>query len=346
MIVAVTGAAGHLGANLVRALLQRGHTVRVLLRARRGASLEGLSLLEHRGDVLEPSTLDPLLDGAEVCFHLAARIALTPADDAAVLHVNTVGPRNVAAACQRARVRRLVHFSSVHALSPHPLDQVVTEDNAWNEAADLPTYDRSKTAGEKELLAAVQRGLDAVIVNPTGVLGPHDFVPRLANRMLLEVHHRTLPSTVEGGFNWVDARDVAEGAIAAAERGRRGERYLLGGRWVSVSDIARRVSELTGSRPIAFECPQWLARGVAPLVEGAARITGAPPIFTRQSLRALREHRHVSHDKAAAELGYAPRPLEDTIRDTLDFFGGLGYLEPGWRPRDLKGKAGQGARAP
>jgi dihydroflavonol-4-reductase len=332
MLTAVTGASGHLGANLVRALLADGHDVRVLAHSGRASSLADVDVTSFPGDVEQPKTLEPLLDGVDVCYHLAAKIALTPRFDDEVLRTNTLGPRNVAAACIRAKVGRMVHFSSIHALSPHPLDQVVTEKNRPNSGNHLPAYDRSKAAGEREVLAAVDRGLDAVILNPTGVIGPYDFAPRLTNRALLQLHHRLLPSMVQGGFNWVDSRDVAAGAIAAAQRGRVGERYLLSGHWMSLHDTALLVAEVTGSKPVRLVTPQLVARGVAPLVEGLSRLARTAPVFTRQSLRAVREHRHISHEKATDELGYAPRPIIDTMRDTFEFFQEQGFLEPGWRP--------------
>ena len=247
MTVLVTGATGHLGANLVRALLAQGRPVRALVRgeATLGA-LEGLPVARVRGDVLDPAAVDAAVAGVDVVYHLAARISLIPSDAAVMGRVNVEGPRHVATACLRHGVRRLVHFSSVHALSPPEGDGVTDETRPPNVAPDAPAYDRSKSAGEVEILKAVARGLDAVIVNPTGVLGPYAFYPEHQLRFLLDVYHGVLPALLDGGFNWVDARDVVQGALAAETRGRCGERYLLSGTWVSARDVACAIEAATG----------------------------------------------------------------------------------------------------
>jgi len=176
------------------------------------------------------------------------------------------------------------------------------------------------------VLAGLDRGLDAVIVNPTAILGPNDFGPSAMGRVLLDLYHRRLPALVGGGFDWVDVRDVVSGAMAAAAKAPRGERYLLSGEHRSVRDLAALVGDITGVRPPRLVSPMWLARVGAPFATTFARVAGRQPLFTSHSLHALRNHQLVSHDKATRELGYRPRPLVETLTAAYDWFRQAGAL--------------------
>jgi dihydroflavonol-4-reductase len=329
MIVAVTGASGHIGINLLRALVARGDRVRAVAHED-NRSLDASSLTVERvpGDVRDAASLERAFAGAEVVFHLAAQIALSAEENRRVQEINVGGTRNVLAACRAAGVRRLLHFSSIHAYSPSPADRPVDETRALVPEAerDATPYDRSKASAQRAVLEAAQDGLDAVVLNPTGVIGPHDYRPSAMGTVLLDLHHRRLPGLVDGGFNWVDARDVVAGALAASERGRRGEAYLLSGHWTTVRELASIVEEVTGVRAPRMTTPMWLARAAAPFATGFSRITGKRPLFTAASLKALRDHRDIRHDKATRELGYAPRPLRETIADTYAWFREAGRL--------------------
>jgi dihydroflavonol-4-reductase len=326
MKIAVTGANGHVGANLVRTLLAAKHEVRALCHAHR-KGLDGLELEISDGDVLDPASLERAFDGVELVYHLAARINISPGDEDEVHAINVVGVRNVVAACLRMRVRRLLHFSSIHAFSKTPVDVPIDEARPLNDGRDVPPYDRSKAAGEREVQSGLQRGLDAVIVNPTAILGPFDYGPSRMGQVLLDLYHRRLPALVDGGFDWVDVRDVVSGAIAAAERAKAGEKFLLSGERRTVHELAAVAAELTGRRPPRFVSPMWLARVGAPIATAAARAIGKEPLFTSRSLHALRNHQLVSHTKATRELGYQPRPLRDTLQAAYDWFREAGQLD-------------------
>jgi dihydroflavonol-4-reductase len=321
-MIAITGASGHVGANLVRVLAARGLPLRLFVHEdERG--LAGLPSTIERvsGDVRDPAALDRAFAGASTVYHLAARISLVEADEPEVAAVNVGGTRNVVEACRRAGVKRLVHFSSIHALSSEPVDVAIDEARPLTAAdSHAPAYDRSKAAGEREVLDGVAAGLDAVIVNPTAVLGPLDFRPSHMGAVLLDLAARRLPGLVEGGFDWVDVRDVVDGAIAVAERGQRGERYLLSGARLSMRELAAVVAEVSGARAPRFVSPMWLAKLAAPAAARWATMTGKRPLFTPTSLRALCNHKMVSHAKAERELGYRPRPIRETIADTLAWF--------------------------
>jgi dihydroflavonol-4-reductase len=320
----VTGATGHVGINLVRALLAKGRDVRALTHnTRRG--LEELPVEFFKGDVCDVNSLTEAFNGADVVFHLAAHISLLM-DDAQCSLTNFHGTQNVIEACKRNRIRRLVHFSSIHALCNEPTATEVDESRALVESAKSPAYDRSKAGGEKAVRQAIKEGLDAIIINPTAVIGPYDYRPSHQGQALLLMASGRLPMLLDGGYDWVDVRDVAEYAIKAGETAPAGSSYLLSGHWLSVRELAQIAVEVTGKKAPTLTCPMALARACAPAATAAAQILRATPIFTRASLRALKSHRHISHARATRELGYEPRPVRQTITDTIKWFLDNGYL--------------------
>ncbi|MCU1279499.1 MAG: hypothetical protein JWM53_3045 [bacterium] len=326
MHIAVTGATGHVGANLVRSLVDGGHQVRALVHAGNRRGLDGVGCEFVDGELLDTASLARAFGGCERVFHLAARISIVPGDEAEVHAINVTGTRNVVDACLQAGVKRLVHFSSIHALSPEPHDVAIDETRALTSSPRMPPYDRSKAQAEREVNGGIERGLDAIVVNPTAILGPHDYGPSAMGRVLLDLYHRKLPALVDGGFDWVDVRDVVAGALVAADRAPTGARYLLSGARKTVPELAALVEEITGVRAPRLVSPMWLARVGAPFATAAARVAGKQPLYTRHSLHALRNHQLVSHDKATRELGYTPRPLVETLTAAFDWFRDAGAL--------------------
>jgi dihydroflavonol-4-reductase len=326
MTVVVTGASGHVGANLVRALIAAGRTVRCLVHVNSRA-IEGLPTEVVPGDIDDLASLCRAFADADTVYHLAARISLSMDDWPALESVNVAGTRNVVEACLRTGVRRLVHFSSIHALVQEPFSVPVDESRPLVDCRRCPPYDRSKAAGEMEVRRGIERGLDAVIVYPTAIIGPHDYQPSYFGEALQLIARGKLPALVTGGFDWVDVRDVVAGALLAGDRAPNGARYLLSGHWVSMCDIAAGVAEIMGTPAGKFVCPLWLARAGAPLIEGISRLSGKRPLYTGASLRALKSNRHISHEKATRELGYQPRPFRETLTDTLHWFQENGQLD-------------------
>jgi dihydroflavonol-4-reductase len=320
--VMVTGASGHLGANVVHALLDRGERVRVLVH-RSTSAFDHLDHLDHRlervhGSVCEPDTLGPAFEGAKRVYHLAGIISLDGDADGRVHRVNVEGTRNVARACLERGVERLVHVSSVHAFDMHPRDEVLDETRP--QVADClrhSAYDRSKALGERVVREAIADGLDAVILNPTGIMGPVDHGPSRLGQLLCDLANRKLPALLDGGFDFVDVRDVASAVCSAGDRGRRGENYIIGNAWYSLRELAALVEDCTGRRAPAFVSPVWAARLGVPFARVASRVRGREPNFTSESLEVLLSNRSISSRKARAELGHAPRPLRETVADTL-----------------------------
>jgi dihydroflavonol-4-reductase len=323
---AITGASGHVGAVLSRALLADGETVRLLVHEDTRA-LEGLAAERVQADLTDPESLRRSFRGAEIVYHLGASISLDRRYTETMRRVNLEGTRNVILACRQCSVRRLIHFSSIEALADLNPVKESDESNPLAGPVDTTKYGWTKAESERLVLQAASDGLDAVILSPTAIVGPFDYKPSYMGRSLLDLYHSRLPALVLGGFNWVDVRDVVEATLAARDRGRAGERYILSGTWRSLPEMAALVKEISGrdgSRPVL---PVWIARAAARIAGGLPGLSSKYPAFTLDALIAIGKHRKVSCEKARRELGYAPRPLEVTLRDTFGWFAEQGYLE-------------------
>lgn len=325
MKIAVTGANGHVGANLCRSLLSEGHQVKALVHHNVN-SLKGLNLDIIQGSLQDLNALRSLCKDSEIVFHLAAMISIDGHKNK-LLEVNVEGTKNLIKVIQENGVRRLIHFSSIHALSHFPLDKQMDETRPL--VMEGPTwYEITKSRAEKIVLDATLSGLDAVVINPTAIVGPNDFKPSLVGTVLVRLYNNSLPALVPGGYNWVDVRDVVRGAITAMEKGRKGERYILGGKWVSVKDLALIVGKVTGKKITRFTIPTSVAKVGVPFIKAYALIARQEPLYTYESLRTLLEvNTMISHEKAGAEFGYSCRDFEVTIRDTMDWFKLHGYLK-------------------
>ena len=311
MVAVVTGASGFLGSVLVSQLLDAGRSVRGVDLAPRP---DGLDIDWVRADVGDREALRRAFAGADTVFHLAALISVTGDPGGRVWATNVDGAATSAAAAIDAGVGRFVHCSSVHAFDLEAVDHI-DEASPRAVAPHLPVYDRSKAAGERAVQAAVERGLDAVIVNPTGVIGPFDFERSRMSRVFLALMRRRLPALVHGGFDWVDVRDVARSLLAAEERGTSGEGYLLPGKHASLGELADCVAEVSGTPAPPITVPIWLAKAGSPFATFMSRTTGSPLWSTSESLHALEFSPPVSGRKASAELGHVARPLRETIVD-------------------------------
>ncbi|MCB1037370.1 MAG: NAD-dependent epimerase/dehydratase family protein, partial [Acidobacteria bacterium] len=290
-------------------------------------ALEGLEVERVQADVCQGSEVERAIGEGDFVFHLAGVISLAGGRRGRVHRVNVEGAEQVAAACRSRAARRLVHCSSVHAFDPSRGIGVM--DESWPK---IPTaggrytvYERSKAEGDRRVLAAVDEGLDAVLVHPTACIGPWDFAPSHMGRFFLDLANRRLPALVGGAYDWVDVRDVAAGMIAAADRGRKGHGYLLGGHFLPVEELAALACEHAGV-PRPPRIPMALARLAALPLDLWARWTDAQPRFTTESLRVLTQGRPVDHGKAARALGFEPRPLAESIRDLYACFADRGQL--------------------
>jgi len=316
-MILVTGAAGHIGNVLIRELLSEGRPVRALILPGEDiSSLDGLDIEFEEGNVLDPLSLDRAMEGIDIVFHLAGVISIMPGHNEWMRKVNVDGTRNVLQAAKKAGVARLVYTSSIHALSRNwkgKIDERVPFDP--NNSAG--GYDRTKAAASLAVLESVKDGLDAVIVCPTGVIGPHDYRGSEMGDLLMDWLQKKLHFLVKGSYDFVDVRDVARGHILACDRGLKGELYILSGWQIKVIELKKLVQEALGQRIVAVTVPFWMAKIGAKVMPLYYRLTKKTPKFTDYSLETLQSNSNVSCGKAKRELGYNPRDLATTIKDTV-----------------------------
>jgi len=320
-MILVTGATGHIGNVLVRKLVGQGEKVRALVwRGEDTSSIRDLNLECVEGDVLEPASLCPALEGVDTVYHLAGIISIMPGKNPFVWKVNVEGTRNVLEAARHAKVRRLVYTSSIHAIKRAPHGILMDESLGFDINNPYGEYDRSKAAASLEVQNAALADLDTVIVCPTGVIGPYDFRGSEMGEVIRQASEARPMFYVEGAYDFVDVRDVADGLIAAANRGRRGESYILSGNKISVRYMLETVREVTGKAFSSIKIPFSLAEIAARYTPWYYERTKSKPRFTPYSLEVLQSNSDISHAKAGQELGFKPRPVIETITDTVRWF--------------------------
>jgi len=323
-MILVTGATGHIGNVLVRKLLDRGEETRALVwRGEDASSIQGLDVETVEGDVLEPESLKSAFQDVDRVFHLAGLISILPGQNPLVWRINVEGTRNVLAQARRSGVKRLVYTSSIHAISRATHGVVIDEALPFDPDNPYGEYDRSKAMASLEVQKAAREGLDAVIVCPTGVIGPGDYRHSEMGEVIHDAAVGRVMYYVEGAYDFVDVRDVCDGLILAEEKGRPGESYILSGHKISVRHLLDRVKRVTGKTFKRIKIPFGLAELAANVTPFYYRLTKSKPRFTSYSLEVLRSNSDISHAKATRELGYRPRSLQETIADTVKWF-----LEP------------------
>ncbi len=332
MNVALTGATGLLGANLAEALLAAGHDVTATRRATsRVDHLADLDIRWVQASLGDPSALERAFDGAEVVYHCAAAVTVRKKAAPWVIAANVDGTRHVIDAVQAVGARRLVHCSSVVAVGLSDDGRPSDETARWNfaEHGIMDGYTLTKRQAEEVVASAVaDQGLDAVIVNPTYMIGPRDVRPS-SGKLLIEIVRRAVPGVSAGANNFVDVRDVARGMVAAADRGQTGERYILGGLDLSYAEIFRRTAAIAGVKPIERVLPRWLANPAGWWGDLQERFSDREPLLNSASIAwgYTTQYRFTSA-KAQAELGYTMSPLDPAIHDALTWFRAHDMLGP------------------
>lgn len=317
----VTGATGHIGNVLVRHLLQRGQPVRALILPGEDCTpLDSLNVKIVTGDVLKPETLQMACQGVTHVYHLAGMISIMPGRNYWVEKINIEGTHNMVEAARNAGVKRFVYTSSIHALKRVPHGITVDEEIPFASTDAHSSYDHSKAIASLTVRAAIPRGLDTVIACPTGVIGPYDFRLSEVGRIILDCVKRHPQFYVDGAYDFVDVRDVAEGLIQVCERGRTGEIYILSGEQITVPNLIKTVRQITGKGFSMIKIPISLARFAAIFSPPFSRLFKIKPRFTTYSLDTLYSNSVISHNKATQELGYQPRSLADSLADTIQWF--------------------------
>ena len=319
-MILVTGAAGHIGNVLVRELLSEDKKVRALILPGEDiSSLEGLDIEVAEGNVLDLNSLDMAMKGIDIVFHLAGVISIMPGDNEWMNKVNVEGTKNVLKAAKENGISRFVYTSSIHALSRSWIGKI--DENVPFDPANLAGgYDRSKAAASIAVLEAVKSGLDAVIVCPTGVIGPHDYRGSEMGDLMQSWFKKRMHLLVKGAYDFVDVRDVAQGHILACDRGRTGEVYILSGWQIKVFELKKLVQDTLGRKIVSFTVPISIAKFATRFMPFYYRLTKKTPKFTKYSLETLQSNSDVSNMKARRELGFNPRKLTLTVKDTVAWF--------------------------
>ena len=317
--VAVTGASGHIGNVVCRKLIERGYRVKAFFRAF-DKSLAGLALETVQGDVLNTHDLYRLIEGCEIVINCAAIISIEGDPTGIVFKTNTEGPKNVLEVSRSKGVKKLIHISSVHAVMEVPLSLPFDETRPYKSSKDY-AYDYSKATGEQLIRNGSGNGSpEVVVVRPSSVIGPYDFKPSRTGNALNDFYHRRIPLLPQGGYDFVDVRDVADSVVEAIEKGNNGEVYLLSGKYYSIKELAQIVKKVTGKKVPKRVLSYNLLKTLLPLVSLYSKVTGTEALFTIEALDALiNGHPRMDHSKAATQLDHRCRPLEETIRDFYEW---------------------------
>jgi dihydroflavonol-4-reductase len=320
--VVVTGGSGFVGWHVVRSALRRGAEVRALVRSQAAANrLRGLGAVPVYGDILTGAGLDSAFAGAEAVFHVAAHYSLDRRDARLIYRTNVDGTRNVLRAAQRARIERLVYTSSTATVALDPTGQPADESGFADPDATGVDYKRSKILAERLVLAAAREGFDAVVVNPSTPVGWGDIKPTPTGRLVRDALFGRMPAYVATGLNFVAVTDVAEGHWLALERGRRGERYILGHENLTLAEFLERVARVAGRRPPRARLPWWVAWTLALIDEGLLTpLSGRPPRVPLAGVELARRPHYFTAAKAVRELGFPQTSLDQAIAEALAWF--------------------------
>jgi len=327
--VLVTGGTGFVGSAVARVLKNVGFAVRVLARPSSPRhQLAGSDVEFCEGDLREPDSVAEAMADIRYLFHVAADYRLWARDPREIMETNVSGTRIVMEQALRAGIERIVHTSSVATISPHPQGLAADETMPLAEAQGIGAYKRSKIAAERlvERLVA-ERGLPAVIVNPSTPVGPRDVRPTPTGRIIIESACGRIPGFVDTGLNLVHVDDVAAGHLAALLRGKIGERYILGGQNVFFSEILANIARIVGRRPPRLRIPHAMVVPVAYAAEALARLTGKEPFATLDGVRMAKHRMFFTARKAERELGFYARPYIEGLEQAVQWFRENGYLK-------------------
>ncbi|MEN7529614.1 hopanoid-associated sugar epimerase [Cupriavidus sp. DL-D2] len=326
--ILVTGASGFLGSSVMRQALERGFQVRVLVRPTSPrANLAGLPVEVVEGDMRDAASMARAMAGVRYLFHVAADYRLWAPDPEDIVRANVDGTVTTMEAARNAGVERIVYTSSVATLRVAGATGPVDETAAMAGHEAIGAYKRSKVLAEREVERLVAEGLPAVIVNPSTPIGPRDVRPTPTGRIIVEAATGKIPAFVDTGLNLAHVDDVANGHFLALDKGRVGERYILGGQDVLLRQMLADIAGMAGRRAPTIELPRWPLYPIAHVAETVARFTKKEPFVTVDGLKMSRYRMFFTSAKAQRELGYAPRPYQEGLRDALDWFRDNGYLK-------------------
>ncbi|MBI1953734.1 MAG: NAD-dependent epimerase/dehydratase family protein [Candidatus Omnitrophica bacterium] len=324
--VLVTGATGFVGSHIARKLLKRGEAVRVLVRRESPpGNLEGLDVERVVGDLTDPGSLAKAVAGCRAVFHAAADYRLWAANPWVLYETNVQGTRGLLRASLAAKVERVVYTSTVGALGIPANGHPGNEETPSTLADMVGHYKRSKFLAEAEARQAAREGLDVVIVNPSTPVGSRDVKPTPTGQMIVDFLKLRMPAYLDTGLNLVDVEDVAEGHLLAWDKGRSGQRYILGHQNLALKEILDLLSRVSGVPSPRWRLPRAAALGLAVVSTGVSRLTGKPPRVPLEAVRMAGKKMFFDSSKAVRELGLPQTPVEEALRKAVDWFRAHGY---------------------
>ena len=327
-VALITGGSGHVGANLVRELSNRGYKVRCIDFDGDHRAFEGYDVELIKGSVTDVESLDKAFTGVNVVFHTAAIISLERKNRDLIRSVNVEGTKNVCEMALKHKVSKLIHFSSVDAFIREPLDAPLLEDRSLVVDQNTVPYDLSKADAQRIVLEYCERGLDASIIHPSGIFGPNDFKPSLFGQEFLNIAKGKRPFSINVGYDYVDVRDLCETAVNCIEKGVNKQNYIVGGNYMDFVYMAEVMAEVLGKKLMRGTLPFFTIYLSLPIYYLQSLFSNAPRAITLDSIHTIKvQNKNIPSQLAKDQLGHSPRGVEETITDTLKFFKESGSLD-------------------
>ncbi len=317
----VTGGTGHIGNVLIKELVKRNKKVCALVLPNDDLSpLKDLDIEFVEGDITNREFMFQLIQKDDVVFHLASLIDINNTPYSALEKVNVEGTKNIVDACIENKAKKLIYTSSVHIIDPKQ-GEVLFEPTNFNEKSIVGNYAKTKSIATEYVIKKAKEGvLDAVVVYPSGVIGPCDYKISELGQVIIDYVNGKLIAYVKGGYNFVDVRDVVDGIISASEKGESGEGYILSGEYLTIKDMLKILNKKIGRKKLPYKIALWFVKIMTPLATLYYKVRNKKPVFTAYSLYTLNTNGNFSNGKAKKFLGYTTRPLQETLFDTVDWF--------------------------
>lgn len=321
-VYCVTGAAGHLGRTVVQDLLNQNKKIRILVLPNE-INIPSGNLEVFIGDVTKKDSLIPFFSFPEktkiIVIHCAGIVSITTKYDEKVHRVNVLGTQNIVDMCMEYSVYKLIYVSSVHALPEKTNHECMSEIDDFDPSLVIGYYAKTKSEASSYVLSAIKSGLNANIIHPSGICGPYDYGRGNLTSLVIDYMNNQLPIGTDGGYDFVDVRDVSNGILACVQHGTVGDCYILSNEYYSVKSILDTLYDLTQKKKVRIYLPYRLLKYTAFLVEYIYKLVNKPPLFTPYSIYTLNSNSNFSHAKASHDLNYHPRPLRESLKDTIDW---------------------------
>jgi len=323
-IYIVTGAAGHLGSAVTKALNENGNAVYAFCLPDEKHLPQGEHVKVFFGNVCDIKSLSAMFENCAreseiTVIHCAGIVSISSKFNQKVYDVNVNGTKNIISLCAQYKVKKLIHVSSVHAIPELPAGEIISEVDHFSPENVFGLYAKTKAEASQFVLDYIKCGHDANIVHPSGIVGPGDFGRGHITQLIIDYYRGGLTSGINGGYDFVDVRDVANGILSCCKNGKSGECFILSGNYFKVYELLNLLHDITGKRKIKNILPLWFVKFTAPLSEIYYKILNQPPLFTSYSIFTLNTNANFSREKAAKQLGYTVRPIKQTLADTIQW---------------------------